>query len=317
MKRILHAITYLLIPAFLCAQSVSPEVISSSGDYFEGSNGSLSWTLGEIATETFSNGNNILTQGFQQPNMGLRLALTCFLEGPYSTGGAMNTTLLSGGYIPTSQPYNPGTPYYGNNSPVWLYGGIETADPVPANVVDWVLVQLRDADAATNATSATIKGMKAGLLLSDGSIVGLDGLSNMSFSGVTITNNLYVVIYHRNHLGIMSNNAVTSSGGDYTYDFSTSVTQVYGGINGHKEIETGVWGLVAADGNGNGLVQNTDEVNVWKVDLGGSGYQAGDFNLNGLTQNTDEVNYWKPNLGGGGQIPLTDANTGYQSQIPK
>ena len=57
----------LLIPFIISAQSVSPEVISSSGDYFEGPNASLSWTLGEIATETYTAGNVILTQGFQQP----------------------------------------------------------------------------------------------------------------------------------------------------------------------------------------------------------------------------------------------------------
>jgi hypothetical protein len=41
------------------------EVVSSSGDYQETSNGSLSWTIGEPITETATNGN-ILTQGFQQ-----------------------------------------------------------------------------------------------------------------------------------------------------------------------------------------------------------------------------------------------------------
>lgn len=41
-------------------------VISSSGDYFLGSQGSLSWTIGESITETLETGNGILTQGFQQ-----------------------------------------------------------------------------------------------------------------------------------------------------------------------------------------------------------------------------------------------------------
>jgi hypothetical protein len=75
--------------------------------------------------------------------------------------------------------------------------------------------------------------------------------------------------------------------------------------------------MVAADGNGNGLIQNTDETAVWKVDLGSSGYRGGDFNLNGLVQNTDETNYWKVNLGAGGQTPGKINQTGYQSQVPK
>jgi len=45
------------------------EVISSSGDYFVNSNGSISWTLGETITETFTDGTKILTQGFQQSRL--------------------------------------------------------------------------------------------------------------------------------------------------------------------------------------------------------------------------------------------------------
>jgi len=42
------------------------EVISSGGDFFYSSNGSLSWTVGETSTETISNSSKIFTQGFQQ-----------------------------------------------------------------------------------------------------------------------------------------------------------------------------------------------------------------------------------------------------------
>jgi hypothetical protein len=45
---------------------LSQEVISVSGDYFENTNGSLSVTIGESITETFTTSSNILTQGFQQ-----------------------------------------------------------------------------------------------------------------------------------------------------------------------------------------------------------------------------------------------------------
>jgi hypothetical protein len=50
------------------SQSISPEVIATAGDYFVGSNATLSWTLGEVITETVFNGNYTLTQGFQQPH---------------------------------------------------------------------------------------------------------------------------------------------------------------------------------------------------------------------------------------------------------
>jgi hypothetical protein len=41
------------------------EVISTGGDFYQQSNGSLSFTIGESVVETYSNGI-ILTQGFQQ-----------------------------------------------------------------------------------------------------------------------------------------------------------------------------------------------------------------------------------------------------------
>ncbi len=60
-------LTYLsLIFVIGLCQSNESEVIATSGEYFENSGISLSWTLGECITETFSNENIILTQGFQQ-----------------------------------------------------------------------------------------------------------------------------------------------------------------------------------------------------------------------------------------------------------
>ena len=51
------------------AQSLSPQVIASTGGYSSNANGSLSYTVGEMTmVQTFSAGGNILTQGFQQPN---------------------------------------------------------------------------------------------------------------------------------------------------------------------------------------------------------------------------------------------------------
>jgi len=44
----------------------SPEVWTGTGDHFTGSEIELSFTLGEVMTETFEDGNFILTQGFHQ-----------------------------------------------------------------------------------------------------------------------------------------------------------------------------------------------------------------------------------------------------------
>ncbi len=45
------------------------EIISTSGDYFENTTGSISWTVGESMIETYTNGSEILTQGFQQSRL--------------------------------------------------------------------------------------------------------------------------------------------------------------------------------------------------------------------------------------------------------
>jgi hypothetical protein len=57
------------LPTMLAAQQLSNKVLASAGAYAENSGGSLSYTVGEMTmVNTFSAGNNILTQGFQQPN---------------------------------------------------------------------------------------------------------------------------------------------------------------------------------------------------------------------------------------------------------
>jgi hypothetical protein len=58
----------LLAGQLVMAQSVqlSPTVIASAGNYSEAGGISLSWTLGEVAVTTLSQGDLVLTQGFQQ-----------------------------------------------------------------------------------------------------------------------------------------------------------------------------------------------------------------------------------------------------------
>ena len=53
----------------LNAQQVSPTVIANAGGHGEASGMSVDWTLGELAITTLTDGNNVLTQGFHQPNL--------------------------------------------------------------------------------------------------------------------------------------------------------------------------------------------------------------------------------------------------------
>lgn len=81
------------------AQTVSPQVSPACGGYFEGGGNSLSWTMGEPVTQTFQNGNLVLTQGFQQPYTILLSALNLklFIEGYYMGGGLMQPVLFNTG----------------------------------------------------------------------------------------------------------------------------------------------------------------------------------------------------------------------------
>jgi hypothetical protein len=63
---LLLVLASLLILAPAHAQSPLVQVISSGGGYFTGSNGSLSFTIGETVVQPYSGTTAMLTQGFQQ-----------------------------------------------------------------------------------------------------------------------------------------------------------------------------------------------------------------------------------------------------------
>lgn len=284
----------LIVGTIICtAQSIERDVIASSGDYFEGDNISLSWTLGEISTETYSNGSNILTQGFQQPDITLRIFvdLTAFLEGSFN-GSNMNTDLNSLSDFPLSQPYN---------QPPWDYLGTESVGSIPnAEVVDWLLVELRDAIDAPSATPATWIAKKAAFVLSDGSVVGMDGSSELEFNK-SITNQLFVVLWHRNHLGMMSAFPLTEVGDVYTYNFTTAMGMAH--LNGQKSLNGSVYGMYAGDADADGEIGPNDLDSYWAIQAGKKGYNSGDFNMNTQVSNQDKNDYWHPNKTTLSQVP--------------
>jgi hypothetical protein len=217
------------------------------------------------------------------------LDMKVFLEGPFGTTN-MSKQLSE---IPLTQPYN---------TAPWNYTGTESVTSIPnSNIVDWVLVELRDATNAASATSATVKSRQAAFILSDGSVVDVDGSSNLIFTN-DITQQLFVVVYHRNHIAVMSALPLTGSGGTYSYDFSSGQAQAYGGNIGHKEIATGIWGMVCGDGNSDNAVNSNDKTN-WMIQAGLQGYLGSNFNLDGNVNNIDKDDSWLPNNEFGGQVP--------------
>jgi 3',5'-cyclic AMP phosphodiesterase CpdA len=221
----------------------------------------------------------------------LNLHLTAFLQGPFT--GSQMSTHLNPDLIPLNQPYH---------SEPWGYTGSGNISGIPnSEVVDWLLIEIRDAATAGQAISSTRVGRQAAWLLSNGSIVELDGTSDLQFRH-TMSHQLFVVVNHRNHLAFMSANPLVASGGVYNYNFSTGSNQIYGGSAGAIEMVPGVWGMISGDGNADNIV-NTNDKDVWVGQAGTSGYLSGDYNLNGNSDNTDKNENLLNNLNHSSQVP--------------
>ena len=236
----------------------------------------------------------------QWTDIDVELGLEVLLEGPYN-GVNMDIDLRTQGLIPTDQPFD------SNSSADWYYTGSESVGSIPPNVVDWVLVQVRDASDAASAGSGTIVAEQAAFLLNNGSIVDLNGYSNLSFAGISYSSGLFPVVWHRNHLGVISADKMTRIGGVYTYDF-TQADAAFGGINGQIEIDTGIWGMFGGDANGSGWIYDGDTYYNWNPFAGETGYRKADFNLDGQIDNKDKNDIWFDSYNMYSQIPGSKGN---------
>jgi hypothetical protein len=219
---------------------------------------------------------------------GVRVDLRAFLQGPFNSAADTMKTALNA-YLPKKNPFT-GTP--------WNYTGGDSVASIPSGVVDWVLVTLRSGTAATTGIDTV-----AAFIRSNGAVVGLDGTSVVNFSGVKY-GNYYVVLTHRNHLRVMTANALALNGSTAQYDFSTALSKAYSaGGNAMKLVGT-KYTLFGGDGNGTGSINATDKVVIWRPQNGSlSGYFSGDFNLDGNVNASDAVLVWRLNNGTFTQVP--------------
>jgi len=183
---------------------------------------------------------------------GVYLNAKAILSGPYVTAAAlMHDSLRVNGLIPTTEPYT-SSPY--NKTAIGGSSG-ETVSNAILNVsgsnaiVDWVFIELRDA-----ASNGTVVANKRALIQRDGDIVSsTDGTSPVYFPTVA-NGNYYVSIKHRNHLGVMSLNAISFSGcSTRSIDFTTSdpvYTMLCANPAQRKQIGS-VYALWAGDANNN------------------------------------------------------------------
>jgi hypothetical protein len=203
-----------------------------------------------------------------------------FLQGPFS-GGTMSTTLNDGELIPSNQVYT-GAPFN--------YAGTESVVSIPANVVDWVLVELR-----STATGAAI-AQRAAFLRNDGVIVETDGTTGCYTSlALTTGHNIekYIVIKHRNHLAVMSAAAVVLPNNSSAYDFTTGTAKYYG--DAAAGLTGGVYGLFAGDINNDASVDALD-FTIYKSTQGNEGYEQADFTFDASVDALDFTLY-KQNQG--------------------
>lgn len=212
-----------------------------------------------------------------------RLNITVNLEGSMEEG-------LSG-LVPLAQPYS---------QPPWNYGGTESILSVSPGTVDWVLVELREAPEAASATGGTIIHRFAALLKTSGEIVSAE--EELPAFPNAISQNLFVVVRHRNHLDIMSAEGLQNQGGLFTYDFTPEAAKTYGGAAGAKLLPSGLWGMIAGDGLADGVIDSMDK-SAWISGAGRQGYLADDLDLNLQVDQRDKNDLWYSNLGYEAQVP--------------
>lgn len=69
MEKILLLMGATVFTGIASAQTLSPQVIASSGDRYSNGSTVIEFTIGEVLTSTLTAGGNTLTQGFHQPEI--------------------------------------------------------------------------------------------------------------------------------------------------------------------------------------------------------------------------------------------------------
>jgi uncharacterized protein (TIGR02145 family) len=224
----------------------------------------------------------------------INLDVKVFLEGPFEDN-QMNPYLNSQGLLPLHQPYC--------KSP-WSHYGSESVASLPNNnIIDWVFVEIRKINDPEEPENYIPISRQAAFLMNDGTIRSING-SLLSFY-TSETSGLYICIFHRNHLPVISSNPFTTETNPVTYDFSLSAEMAIGGICVQNEIAPGIWGMIAADGNNNNQVENRDKDEIFLIQDGNSGYNNADFNMDGQI-NILDLQKWELNAGKGNSVYYTN-----------
>jgi len=169
-----------------------------------------------------------------------------WLEGAYDVGTAsMHTGLQDNGLLPNAQPFN---------TAPWNYTGNESVDDFAAlapNIVDWVLVEIRSV-----GDNTLIEEQRAALLLSDGSLMDVTGVTGVKFYSINTNTSHYLSVKMRNHLAIISSSYFNLPN-PIVYDF-TNVARVAGGASQVTLVNPNTYACRAGDFNSDGIISVAD-----------------------------------------------------------
>lgn len=195
------------------------------------------------------------------------VSLKVFLQGAYINGAqSMSTVLKTLNLVPLTYAQE-----------------ITTQSVIDNNsVVDWIIIELRDAQ-----TPTLVLFTLSALLLSNGSIVDVNGTSPVSFTQA-IAGNYFICLKHRNHLRIRTQNTVSINNGNNNFDFTNGSLAILGET---ATLETSIKGMISGDVNQDGSIDANDRSDVWN-NRNISSYNINDCNLNGSVDASDRSIIW-------------------------
>jgi len=129
-----------------------------------------------------------------------------------------------------------------------------------------------------------VLGRRAALLKSDGRLMELDGSEGVSISNLIAGGSYHFVIYHRNHLAVMSSSAFEVPN-NQMYDFTTGTSKAKG--VGQLKVLSGKASIISGDFDGNGTVNFLDFLNWFDVNNTLDQYLSADADMNGTVNFLD------------------------------
>jgi hypothetical protein len=225
-------------------------------------------------------------------NCDVRVSLRAALQGPLPSGTVMTDGLRSANLVPLSEPYSPwGYNYIGSPSGATIAPAMLAVTGDDA-IVDWVVVELRNA-----STPSQVLASKAALIQRDGDIMATNGADFLDLP--LPSGNYHVALRHRNHLGVMTQTALSLSATPIMVDFRSAATGCYG-TTPRAQVGS-VYCLWSGDGSGNGALNYTGSGNDRDLILSAIGgatpnstmgpvYDRRDVNMDGVIKYTGANN---------------------------